>query len=254
MQEKDLIEIKVLSSLDQTEQPSLFYQASGAEKRPLLVGLHTWSFDRFNQIENMLPYAKENNFHLLLPEFRGPNKKDNPEYQKACGSEYAVQDVFDAIEYAKTHFAVDEENIFLLGASGGGQVALLCGGKNPKLFKAIGAFVPVCDLQRWARENTWYAQLVNACCNGSEEEMQKRSPVSYVQELTKANLKIFHGKFDPVVSVKQSLDLYAEIMRIDPASRVFLDIFDGGHEINMKVAFAWLLSQYKKERLTAVTG
>ena len=247
------MEIFVQSTLDGTSQPSLFYRAKG-EKRPLLVGLHTWSFDRYNQIENMLPYAEKYDFNLLLPEFRGPNKQDNPEYQKACGSEYAVQDVFDAIDYVKENYGLDEENIFLLGASGGGQMALLCAANRPSVFKAVGAFVPVCNLQRWTRENTWYAQLVNACCNGSEEEMQKRSPVSYAQELTKVNLKIFHGKFDRVVSVKQSLDLYAEIMRIDPDSRVFLDIFDGGHEINMKVAFAWLLSQYTKERLTAVTG
>ena len=247
------MEIFVQSTLDGTSQPSLFYRAKG-EKRPLLVGLHTWSFDRYNQIENMLPYAEKYDFNLLLPEFRGPNKQDNPEYQKACGSEYAVQDVFDAIDYVKENYGLDEENIFLLGASGGGQMALLCAANRPSVFKAVGAFVPVCNLQRWTRENTWYAQLVNACCNGSEEEMQKRSPVSYAQELTKVNLKIFHGKFDRVVSVKQSLDLYAEIMRIDSDSRVFLDIFDGGHEINMEVAFAWLLSQYMKERLTAVTG
>ena len=247
------MEIFVQSTLDSTSQPSLFYRAKG-ERRPLLIGLHTWSFNRFNQIENMLPYAEKYDFNLLLPEFRGPNKQDNPEYQKACGSEYAVQDVFDAIEYVKTHFAVDEENVFLLGASGGGQVALLCGEKNPKLFKAIGAFVPVCDLQRWGKENPWYARLIDDCCNGSEEEMQKRSPAFYAQALCKANLKIFHGKFDKVVSVQQSLDLYAEIMRMDPTARVFLDVFDGGHEINMDVAFAWLLSQYQKDELTKVTG
>ena len=63
-------EILVKSSLDGTMQPSLFYNAKG-NKRPLLVGLHTWSYDRFNQIKNMLPYAEKYDFNLLLPEFRG---------------------------------------------------------------------------------------------------------------------------------------------------------------------------------------
>ena len=36
-------------------------------------------------------------------------------------SEYAVQDVFDAIEYVKREFEIDEDNIFLLGLSGGGH-------------------------------------------------------------------------------------------------------------------------------------
>ena len=80
-------------------QPSLFYRAS-TPNRPLLVGLHTWSFDRFNQINNMLPFAEENDFNLLLPDFRGKNRKDNPDdCHKACGSEYAKQDIKDAIDY-----------------------------------------------------------------------------------------------------------------------------------------------------------
>lgn len=247
------MEILVQSTLDSTLQPSLFYPAKGT-KRPLLVGLHTWSYDRFNQVGNMLPYAEEYDFNLLLPEFRGPNTIENSQYLKACGSQYAVQDVFDAIHYVQENYEVDEENIFLLGASGGGQMALLCAAKEPNAFKAVGAFVPVCDLQRWARENTGYARSVYACCNESEEEMQKRSPMSYAQELAKANLKIFHGKFDKVVSYRQSYDLYNEIAKADLNARAFIDVFDGGHEINLQAAFEWIVSQYKKQTLKTVTG
>ena len=63
-------EILVKSTIDGTMQPSLFYKSASKEKRPLLVGLHTWSFDRFNQIANMLPVAEKYDFNLLLPEFR----------------------------------------------------------------------------------------------------------------------------------------------------------------------------------------
>ena len=65
-------EIWIPSTMDSTLQPSLFYRSDLSGKRPLLVGLHTWSWDRFNQIENMLPLAEKLGFHLLLPEFRGP--------------------------------------------------------------------------------------------------------------------------------------------------------------------------------------
>lgn len=254
MQNEEFVELKIVSSLDNTEQPSLFYQAKGAERRPMLVGFHTWSCDRFNQIKNMLPYAQKYNFNLLLPEFRGPNRNNNPNCTTACASEYAKQDVFDAIEYIKKHFEIDEENIFALGASGGGHMALMCGAKEPKAFKAIGAFVPVCDLERWAKENSNYAPHVYACCEGDPVEMRKRSPNNYIQELSLANLKIFHGKFDHIISYKQSFDLYQEIMEIAPTARVFLEIFDGGHQIHMESAFDWLLSQYKKQELTTVTG
>ena len=39
-----------------------------------------------------------------------------------------------------------------------------------------------------------------------------------------------------------------------PKSRVFLDIFDGGHEIDMETAFYWLISQYKGVKKVNVTG
>ena len=37
-------EILIKSTLDDSMQPSLFYKAETDEKRPLLVGLHTWSY------------------------------------------------------------------------------------------------------------------------------------------------------------------------------------------------------------------
>ena len=87
-------EILVKSIIDSTMQPNLFYKAEG-EKRPILVGLHTWSHDRFNQVGNMLPLAKKNNWNLLLPEFRGENLPSNPYGEDACGSEKAKQDIID---------------------------------------------------------------------------------------------------------------------------------------------------------------
>lgn len=92
------------------------------------------------------------------------------------------------------------------------------------------------------------------CCSGSVDEMKKRSPMTYVHKIATANLKIFHGKFDPVVPVTQSLEMYDYIMKNYPDSRVFLDIFDGGHEIDMEAAMYWIISQYKGFTKTEVTG
>ena len=117
-------EILIPSSLDGTLQPSLFYRSEREGARPLLVGLHTWSFDRFNQIKNMLPYAEKYGFHLLLPEFRGRNLRKNPNCTMACGSEYAKQDVKDAVDWALRNADVDADHVFLLGLSGGGHMAL----------------------------------------------------------------------------------------------------------------------------------
>lgn len=247
-------EILVKSTKDASMQPSLFFKSETNEKRPLLVGLHTWSHDRFNQIQNMLPYAEKLDFNLLLPEFRGNNLKTNPYCTMACGSEYAKQDIKDAIDYVAAHENIDTDNIFLLGLSGGGHMSLLMAGFCPEYFKAIGAYVPITDLEKWAKQNPNYRMHVLACCREDVQEMKKRSPISFIDTIAKANLKIFHGKFDPVVPVSQSMELYGEIMEKYPDARVFLDVFDGGHEIDMEAAMYWLLSQYKGVKKTQVTG
>lgn len=250
MEQKELL---IKSTLDGTMQPSLFYHAKG-ENRPLLVGLHTWSFDRFNQIKNMLPYAEKYDFNLLLPEFRGSNTLSNKNCTYACGSEYAKRDIKDAIDYVIGAEGVDPDNVFLLGLSGGGHMALLMAGYCPDYFKAMGAYVPITDLKKWTEQNANYKAHVLACCSNCDDEMAARSPISYVDTIAKANLKIFHGKYDSVVPVIQSIEFYQQVFEKYPKSRVFLDIFDGGHQIDMEAAMYWLLSQYNGRLQIDVTG
>ena len=246
-------EIYIKSTLDGTLQPSLFFKSPSAQKRPLLVGLHTWSHDRFNQIDNMLPVCERYDFNLLLPEFRGPNLASNPICHQACGSALGKQDIKDSIDYLIENDLVDKDNIFLLGLSGGGHMALLMAGMCPEYFKAIGAFVPITDLVKWAEENPGYGKYVLACCQ-SEEQMYMRSPITYIDTIAKANLKIFHGKADYTVPVTHSISLFNAIMDKYPTASVYLDIFDGGHEIDMQTATYWIMSQYNPAEKTLVTG
>ena len=81
-----------------------------------------------------------------------------------------------------------------------------------------------------------------------------RSPVTYVDAIAKANLKIFHGKYDSTVPHTHSLEMYNLILEKHPTARVFLDIFDGGHEIDLNTAAYWFLSQYEEQEMTEVTG
>ena len=248
-------ELHIKSSCDGTLQPSLFYASESKEARPLLVGLHTWSYDRFNQVDNMLPAAQKYDFNLLLPEFRGGNLPTNPNCTKACGSELAKQDIKDAIDYVVAKYNIDKENIFLLGASGGGHMSLLMAGFCPEYFKAIGSYVPITDLVKWKAQSERYRDSVIACCGESDEEARLRSPITYIDTIAKANLKIFHGKFDGIVPVSQSIEFYNELVEKYPKCRVFLDIFDGRHQIDMDQAMYWILSQYNKEKeLAKVTG
>ena len=237
-------EIYVRSTLDQTMQPSLLRRSVSPEKRPLLVGLHTWSADRFNQINDLLPLAEEHDFTLLLPEFRGPNLTTNPTLTEACASELAMRDIRDAIDYVLEQGWADPDHVFLYGVSGGGHMALMMAGYCAHYFEAIASFVPITDLKKWANYNPHYRPHILACCENSDEEMTKRSPMSYVEEMSHANIKIFHGKYDESVPFTHSVEIFNASLQKNPRARVFLDIFDGGHETDLHKAMEWFSSQY----------
>ena len=234
-------------------QPSLYRKSPSEGKRPLLVGLHTWSYDRFNQINDLLPVAEEYDFNLILPEFRGANLTSNPHATQACASELAMRDIRDAVDFAVSDGA-DPAHVFLYGCSGGGHMALMMAGYCPEYFEAIASFVPITDLKKWAGQNAHYTPHILACCNDDEAEMAKRSPISYVDEIARANVKIFHGKYDPSVPFTHSVELFNAVIAKYPRSKVYLDIFDGGHEFDMHQAIYWFMSQYKTDTKEAVTG
>lgn len=83
---KDFTEIAVRSTVDGSKEPSLLYIPETAHEKtvPLVVGLHTWSYDRFNKMDAYLPFCKSRGWALLLPEFRGPNLRTNPRGAEAC--------------------------------------------------------------------------------------------------------------------------------------------------------------------------
>lgn len=246
-------EVLIPSSLDGTLQPSLYRKSPSAEKRPLLVGLHTWSADRFNQINDLLPLAEEQDFNLILPEFRGPNLTTNPKATDACASELAMRDIRDAVDFAVRDGA-DPDHVFLYGCSGGGHMALMMAGYCPDLFEAIAAFVPITDLKKWADYNAYYRPHILACCSDDEAEMAKRSPMFYVDAISRANIKIFHGKYDQSVPFTHSVELFNATIQKYPTAKVYLDIFDGGHEFDLHKAMYWFNSQVKDTKNGTVTG
>ena len=133
-------------------------------------------------------------------------------------------------------------------------MALLMCGMIPEYFKAAAAFVPICNLLKWSEENDYYKEHIYSCCKNSKEEMLNRSPVSYKENISKANLKIFHGKWDPVVPFTQSYDFYKELLDEYPKSDIYLDIFKGYHEMKLDSAFMWFISEYENEKNTEVTS
>jgi|APSaa5957512622_1039677.scaffolds.fasta_scaffold07737_3 dipeptidyl aminopeptidase/acylaminoacyl peptidase len=242
---KDLREVEVVSTLDGSAEKCLLYSPEEGEKVPLLVGLHTWSCDRFNQIGEMLPRCRERGWALILPEFRGPNLTTNPRAPEAGGSHLARQDIVDALDFALENCNVDADRIFLLGGSGGGHMSLMMAGCAPERFTAISSWVPITDMAAWHGQNPNYAAHMEAVCGGVpgtsaavDEEYRKRSPLSHLEGIRRANLCVHHGRYDQSVPYSHTWELAQELEKLGP-ERFFFEIFDGGHEIRYDVGFGW---------------
>jgi len=261
MARPDVTELEFRSSMDNSLEKALLHVPRTPHAVPLVVGLHTWSYNRFNQLPAMLPFCRERGWALLLPEFRGPNLKDNPRARQACASALARQDILDAVDKVADDYSIDTSNLFLIGGSGGGHMALMMAAVAPERWKGVSSWVPITDLAAWYGENPDYAEHVAVCCGGKpgndpevDREYRERSPIFHVEQLIKANLYLHHGRFDPIVDYRQSWRL-ANRLEEAGAERFFFEIFNGGHDIHYKRAFHWFdqlrrEEQSEGERLT----
>ena len=180
-------EILFNSAADNSLQPALLYQADSKGPRPVLVALHTWSFDHLScSWEPYLKCCQERGWHLIYPAFRGAN--DHPE---ACGSELVVSDIVGVLEYVRKNCLVAESQIYLAGGSGGGHAALLMAGRHPELWSAVSVWCPITDIGLWHRQctNQWrtYHDHIERVCQGDPQtdpaaanEAAKRSPATYL--------------------------------------------------------------------------
>ncbi|MEQ1824688.1 MAG: prolyl oligopeptidase family serine peptidase [Pirellula sp.] len=194
--------INYLSGADQSQQPSLFYDPGGSDAKPLLIALHTWSGNYTQSNSAYAVWCIEKRWVMMHPDFRGVN--DRPE---ACGSEQAVQDIMSAVEHAKRVARIDENRIYLIGASGGGYASLLMAGRAPELWAGVSAWCPIYDLKTWHSENKArglkYAQMLERVCGGApgtdaktDEQYLVRSASAWLMEANGVHLSINTGITD----------------------------------------------------------
>ncbi|MFV0415028.1 MAG: alpha/beta hydrolase family protein [Chthoniobacterales bacterium] len=244
MSEKNPIEeIRVSSSLDGSKEPSLLYFPQKPEA--LLVALHTWSADRFNQLKTMLPFCQKKNWALLLPEFRGPNLVSNPRAPEAGGSALARRDIVDATEWVLKNRAAQKIPAFLLGGSGGGHMALMVAAREEFPWQAVSAWCTITDVAAWHDENPNYSPHIEAVCGGPPDsektaaEYRERSPLFHADALRRHFLQLAHGRQDASVPWTHSWKL-AE--RLADSPKFYFSLFNGAHELHEAEAFAFFES------------
>ena len=256
----EMKEIEVVSTLDKSPEKSLLHVPEDVANGVLLVGLHSWSADRSNQVERMLPYCVERGWALLLPEFRGANLTKNPRAPEACASKLARQDILDALDHTLDNHDLDPRRVLLLGGSGGGHMSLMMAGYAPERWKAVSSWCPIADVGLWHGQNPGYAPHVEACCGGVpgqsddvDRECRERSPMTYAATVARANVFVHHGRFDRSVPYTQTLEFALEVEKSNP-ERFFYEIFDGAHELRYADAFRWFDDVLAADEQEQITG
>lgn len=205
----DIEDIGITSTADESDQPALWLAPEGDGDQPLLVILHSSSAEYLQHAG--IPYAMfadENGWAVIAPQFRGIN--DDPE---AMGSDLAVQDVVDAIDYALSQDGVDADRVYAVGYSGGGTMALLLAGRHSDKVTAVAAWGPPYDLIAFFRESSQtgahYAADILAACGGdptdssdAEEDCLHRSPITHLDAAREEEVPVFvaQGIHDSILS------------------------------------------------------
>ena len=215
----------LISSADGTLQPLYWYDPDVADAVPLVVVLHSWgaSCHWSSPAESVLGYCRKKGWAMLYPNFRGPNVR--PE---ACGSDLAVEDILDAVKWAKTVRKIDDGRVYIIGGSGGGHMTLLMAGLHPEVFAGAAAFCPIADLKRWHADSlvrkNGYASKMEKSCGGKPserpDEYARRSPLTHLHRAREAGLPVYivtgvHDGHSGSVPVGHSIRAFNELADVE---------------------------------------
>lgn len=223
-----IVDVRITSTADGAQQPALWLPPNEPGPRPLLVALHSWSVG-YNQVASV-PYgqwAQRNGWAMIHPDFRGVSNSAD-----ATGSDLAVHDIVDAVNWAKAHADIDENNVYVIGFSGGGMMSLNMAGRHPDLFAGAVSWVPIYDLVEWYRYsyNARYVNQIAASCGGNpltseaaRAQCAHRSPRAHLDNARAAGIPVYigHGLGDRLVLPEQAVWAFNHLA--DSADRLNAD-------------------------------
>jgi dipeptidyl aminopeptidase/acylaminoacyl peptidase len=200
----------------------LFRPARTSKPLPAIIVLHGWArpgVPGAARVEGTARRLSEQGYVALALSMRGWPPSSGWD---DCGTAQP-DDVAKAADWLATLPGVDGDSIAVLGFSLGGQVALLSGARSGRI-KAIIAYFPITDVQRWGdtTSNTgiryFYVPLV--CGTGNQN-----SPV-HVADQIHAPVLLIHGDRDTEVPTEQSLKMQEALRKTD--GHVELLVIAGG--------------------------
>ena len=217
------------------------------ESNPAIVVLHGWleSGENGADIVSIVAWhlAREGYVTLAISMRGWPDTGGRDD----CGGKQPF-DVTNAVQWLSRQPGVNPDRIGLLGFSQGGQVALLAAGLTQKI-KAVVAFFPVTDLDRWAQttqtQGIKEGYIPEVCAKGLG--LQAKSPI-YAACRIDAPTLLIHGDQDTRVPMDQSLEM-AKAM-LDCGKNVQFQWVQGGEHVLKKDHKGWMEAwEYAKKFL-----
>jgi len=214
-----------------------------------IIVLHGWSQYDTNGAEIVaIPawlFSKEGYVALALSLRGWPDTGGEDD----CGGKQPF-DVVAAINWLARQPGVNPRQIGLVGFSQGGQVALLAAALTEKV-KAVVAYFPVTDIDRWAKTSdksgVREGYIPDVCIRGSES----KSPV-YVAGKIDAAVLFVHGDQDKLVPMEQSVTMAKTLL--NSGKDVQLYIVRGGTHLTRAGDDGWqeawdLTKKFLKQKL-----
>jgi dipeptidyl aminopeptidase/acylaminoacyl peptidase len=174
---------------------------SSAKPPGAVIVLHGWAEQGVPgapRVESWARRLSEQGYAALALSLRGwPPSTGSDD----CGMEQP-DDVARAADWLAALPGVNADRIGVLGFSLGGQVALLAGARSERI-KAIVAYFPITDIQRWrtTTSNPGIRDVyVPRVCGAGDSN----SPINVVAKI-RAPVLLIHGDRDKVVPTEQSL-------------------------------------------------
>ncbi|MFH0870397.1 MAG: prolyl oligopeptidase family serine peptidase [archaeon] len=204
-------------------------------------------------------------FILVYPNYAGTWASDGVMNWESC-----VESIHKTIAFLKKgnglsaydnkEFSWNVKDITLVGGSFGGSVALVAGAKS-RIIKNIIAVAAPTNWRNHSRipeetaepiEGLFYAVQRgwrNLWRIPSKKEWMRLATgsadlnaVDYVRELKYKNVMLIHGKNDPVVSVKRSIDIYDAIKKASGKKRLII-LKNEGHLGNDAIGNSSVMKQ-----------
>ena len=218
----------------------------GAKAHPAIVWVH--ENIRGHLYEHYIPYIREataKGYLVIAPEYRGSIGYGKAFYDAIDYGGNEVDDVVTAIEVLTAKYPqVDPSRIGIIGWSHGGMITLLSVFRNPALFKAAVAMVPVTNLfQRlaWKGVERQHQAIDPANRYGGlpsekREVYKERSPLYSVDKL-QIPLYVGVARNDDDVNIEEDMQLVDALRSRKPglAETMAYDNPPGGHTFDRRV-------------------